>query len=69
MKPLWRIFRREKAAGEAVGRLVDVAQIRGDLPAIRRAVADCNDMTGPDSLFGASLRIAHFAFPVREAAE
>ena len=66
MKPLWRIVRREKRRGERIGRLFDVAQVRDDLPAIRRAVRECNDMTGVDSLFGPSLRIAHFAYPVEE---
>lgn len=63
-KPLWRIVRREKRPGERVGRLFDVAQVRADIPAARRTVQEWNDMTGADSLFGRSLRIAHFAYPV-----
>ena len=63
-KPLWRIVRREKRPGERIGRLFDVAQVRGDIPTTRRTVQEWNEMTAADSLFGRSLRIVHFAYPV-----
>ena len=65
MKPLWRIFRRERRPGERIGRLVDVAQIRGDLHAIRRAIRLCDEATAPDTILGFGLDIAHYAYPLR----